>query len=445
MGLEIAGSLRLFGGLEALLARVRSELSAQVSTRAITQLAAQEKAHESDQSAPLQLALAPTPRAAFWLARAGLNCVCHDAAVTLVALRQVPLSALPLTPDVSLRLTGFGLRRLGEVLALPRDAIGARLGKAFVLDLARALGELADPQPWFTFPEHFEQRIELPAAVEHAPVLLFAAQRLIGVLAGWLAARNAAVRDLSLEIGHGSHPPSRLNLRFSAPVHGTARIERVLKEHLDRLHLPSPAVTLALEVRRHESRDGRSRGLLDASAVVAGDAAEVMAELLDRLAARLGDRAVRRIACHADHRPEQASRSLPHGRLLDGGRGGWRTARMAPLRHPRPLWLLAQPQPLGERHGRPYWRGPLTMLSGPERIEGGWWDAAAGKPVSNLSVVSAAAAGELPHEIPNELPEEKSGDIRRDYFIALDTAQRWCWIYRQQGKTAGWFLHGWFS
>ena len=50
------------------------------------------------------------------------------------------------------------------------------------------------------------------------------------------------------------------------------------------------------------------------------------------------------------------------------------------------------PQALAEVDGRPCRRGPLKLLSGPERIESGWWDSG-----------------------------EASGDIRRDYFIALSS------------------------
>jgi protein ImuB len=81
---------------------------------------------------------------------------------------------------------------------------------------------------------------------------------------------------------------------------------------------------------------------------------------------------------------------------------------------PRPLWLLHEPLQLAERQHRPWWRGPLTLLSGPERIETGWWDA-------HL--------------------------VQRDYFIA-EGESGWVWIYRArtvQGTEAGWFLQGVFG
>jgi protein ImuB len=382
--LEISGSLRLFGGLPALLRQVRADLAAM-------------------DLAP-QLAVAATPLAALWLARAGGESICADLATTRAALAKLPLSALQLAPPLERRVEGFGLRRLGDVLALPRASLGARLGQPFLVDLARALGEMPDPQIGFVFPERFEQALELPASVEAAPVLLFAACRLIAALAGWLAARNAAVREIECLIDHGHGVVTTLPLAFSAPVYRRERIERVFKERLDRLVLAAPALALRLRVARAQPREAESRSLFDG----AGQRHEALAELMDRLAARLGPRAVQGLACHADHRPELASRPSLDPPLLDPP-----LLKTSPTGSPpRPLWLVEPPEALLEKHGRPQRAGDLSLLAGPERIESGWWD---------------------------------GGDARRDYFVAVDGQGRWLWIFRDPRPPGGWFLHGWFA
>ena len=377
--LEVSGSLRLFGGLPALLGQVRADLAAM--------------------GVSAQLALAPTPLAALWLARVGDGTVCTDLAATRERLAGVPVSALQLPPPLARRVAGFGLRRVGELLALPRASLGARLGKPLLLDLARARGELPDPQTDFIFPECFEQGLELPAPVAAAPVLLFAARRLIAALAGWLEVRNGALRQVLWHIDHGHGVLTELALAFSAPVHQASRIERVLKESLEALRLTAPALGLRLCVTDVELRSGASQVLFDG----AGQGREALAELLDRLVARLGPEAVSGLACHADYRPERGSRTSAR--------------KMAPGVSmddfpPRPLWLLDTPEALREMRGRPQHGGPLALAAGPERIESGWWDGA---------------------------------DARRDYFIAIDGAGRWLWIFRDSGSPGGWFLHGLFA
>lgn len=383
--LEVGASLRLFGGLPALIRRVRAELAAL--------------------GIELHLAAAPTPLAALWLARAGDGAVCTDPAALAGVLAPVPLAALQPEPLLARRFAACGLRRLGDLLELPRASLGPRFGRPLLLDLARALGEVADPQEEFAFPERFEQALELPAPVEAAPVLLFAARRLVAALCGWLAARNAAVRELEWRIGHGqgrggaNHAATTVALAFSLPAASASRIERVLKERLDALALPAPALDLRLLATRTEPRAGRSQALFEG----AGRGGEALAELVDRLVARLGPQSVQGLACHADHRPERASRERAEPALR---------AMPAVQPPPRPLWLVEPPEPLRERGGRPQREGPLHLLAGPERIEAGWWDGA---------------------------------DARRDYFVAADRAGRRLWIYRDPRPPGGWFLHGIFS
>jgi len=126
----------------------------------------------------------------------------------------------------------------------------------------------------------------------------------------------------------------------------------------------------------------------------------------------------------ADHRPERASRlCAAEARMRPGTvRGTARTADPASgsSTEPtavRPVWLLAHPEPLPERHTGPTLGGqPLHLLSGPERIEAGWWDAALAE---------------------------------RDYFIAQLPGGALVWIYRARLPLAssepGWFLQGRFG
>ncbi|MEN8129278.1 MAG: hypothetical protein ABFS45_03595, partial [Pseudomonadota bacterium] len=122
-------------------------------------------------------------------------------------------------------------------------------------------------------------------------------------------------------------------------------------------------------------------------------------QVLEQLQARLGRKALHNIHSVADHRPERA----------------W--ARTANVNIPipafnRPLWLLPRPQPLVLRNDHPWQGGPLSLLSGPERIEGGWWD---------------------------------GQDIRRDYYTTVASDGSRLWIFRDLRKGNAWYLHGYFG
>lgn len=404
LALEIGGCLRLFGGFATLRRRIVAGLR--------------------EQGFSVRDAAAPTLLGADWLARAddevgdeirdGDNAEggpCVDAAGLAAALDRLPLARLSeaLSPACVARLAGFGVHALGAARRLPGGALARRIGPEALALMGRAYGEVADPRPAFCFPQRFDMALELPATVEAAPALVFAGQRLVQALAGWLTARQAGVRECRLHLGHGTgrqgREPTLLALGFSEPLRDGERMLGVLRERLSRLELPAPVSSLRLAADDPVPLAGRSQTLFARD----GASPEGMAALVERLRARLGDAQVTGRVWAADHRPEAATRVTAQGGVEGGGE-----SRAVP---PRPLWLLAQPQALAERQGRPQHRGPLTLLAGPERIESGWWDGG----------------------------EDGPGDLRRDYYVALGPDRRWLWIYRDWRPPGGWFLHGYFS
>jgi len=380
--LEVRGSLRLFGGLDALLDRI--------------------VAAASGLGHVVRVAIAPTPLAARWLATVPDDAVrprCLSLSGLAATLGPLPLDALEL-PDARMRrLAGFGVRSVGDLLRLPRAGLARRLGAGFADMLARALGERPDPRVRFRFPEHFRQAIELPAAIEDASRLLFVARRLVLCLCGWLAERMGGVTVCEFRLSHVRTATTILRLELATPTRDAERIGRVLRERLERLILAAPVVRIELLAAHCEALPGRSGGLF-------GDAAtgEGVPQLVERLQARLGPDNVRGLAVGIGHRPEVASLLV----APDEGRGRSGLA-------PRPCWLLPQPQALREECGRPQHHGPLTLLAGPERIESGWWD---------------------------EGENDAVGDVRRDYFIAISSRHEWLWIFR---CPEGWFLHGFYA
>ena len=400
---EIGGSLRLFGGLSPLAAHV---------TRGV-----------HDLGYTVRLAFAPTPTAALLFARAGEKGVGHDFSSNhggtagaaekvasdpafAAALAPLRLAHLDLDTDALAMLAAAGITTFGAARALPRDALTRRVGADFVATLDRAQGLVADPWPPFVPPPRYAGRLLLPAAVESVEALAFAVNRLVHELAGWLSGRGRGVIAMSLALAHERHfavragtAETRVRFALAAPAREPAHLIAVLRERLARVVLPAPVVAIALASEETAPLPSRNLGLLPGS-----DAAATV-PLLDRLRARLGEDAVRRVVPHAEHRPERAWKN---------GAMAAREAGKAVPRFPvppRPVWLLAEPEPLGHLIEAQPW----VLKDGPERIESGWWDGA---------------------------------DVRRDYFIAENPRGETMWIYRDHRYAIDdgeWFLHGVFA
>lgn len=397
--LEVESCLRLFGGLARLCELIVADL------------------HALDLAARCAMAVAPAPRAAQWLARAqpvgGAAALCLERAALAAALAPLPVGVIHPTEATAAALTAYGVRTLGALLALPRAGLARRLGTALVRQLAQALGEVPDPRPAFRFPERFAQGLELPAKVEDAARLLFAGERLLAALAGWLHARQAGVAQCVLRLVHEDAPASELVLGFASPTRERERLRRVLAERLARCTLPAAVLALRLEANTPLPLSGRSDSLFGDSEDAALDA------VIERLRARLGAEAVHGLKPHPDHRPEAATRSSdcapPFAKVMGA----------QPL---RPLWLLPAPQALAEIGGQPAWRG--AVLSAPsfaERIESGWWDSASGLS-AGLGAGMSLGAG--------------LGDIRRDYLIATAPQGERLWVFHDGAR---WWLHGVFA
>jgi protein ImuB len=371
---EVRGSLDLFGGVMALLRRALDGLSAN--------------------GLSASLALAPTARGALWLARAELAMtVTRPDAMAGVAGR-LPLTCLQWPEDTVGALAGLGLRSVADLIRLPRAGFAARFGPRLLDELDEGLGRRPAPRRRHVVPERFDERLELPAEAQSVPALQPALERMLVRLGAFLRARASGLRELRLDLLHRGDPPTRLRIALARLAGDPAHLGALLDERLARCRLPAPVTALRLRSGVLLPLVLRDAGLFDRGR---NADPEATARLLDLLRARLGHDAVFGVQPVPEHRPERAFR------IAEPGAGpalpvSWADAR------PRPLWMLAEPQPLDG------WEG--TLVTGPERIETGWWD---------------------------------GHDVRRDYYVALSRAGVRLWIFRERPPGQRWFLHGVFG
>ncbi|MCD9006122.1 DNA polymerase Y family protein [Luteimonas sp. XNQY3] len=368
--LEVRASFGLLGPWPHLEARLRNELTALGF------------AH--------RIAMAPTPRAACVLAglRDGLAVSHADALRPL--LDRVPVRRALLPGDTGERLHRMGIRDLRSLRALPRDSVRRRFGGDPLAHLDRLYGTADDALAYYTPPDHFDARVELGHEVESHTALLFPLRRLIVDLCTYLSIRDGGVQRFVLRLEHdGAHTDVEVGLL--AAERAPAMLFELTRSRLERAQIPGPVVALRLLARELPAFVPATRDLFD----VRAQQALPWPQLRERLRARLGDEAVYRVAPAGDPRPERAWRRVPG----DGAGIG-----AAPVRPPRPLWLLPQAVPLRDAR--------LRIVSGPERLESGWWD------------------GE---------------DARRDYYVLETSRGQRAWAFARPGERDGWMLHGWFA
>jgi len=402
---EVRGSLGLFGGAEALRRRAAGELLQEHGLAA-------------------RASIAPTPRAAWWLARAGLEEAVSslDALPSLAA--RLPVVCLGWPPEVMRTLVTLGVRTVADLARLPREGIARRFGPALIDELDEGFGRRPQPRCRAVSPERFDEVLDLPAESESLALIEAALSRLLERLQAFLRARAAGIRGLALELGHRDVQATRLRLGLARPTGDVAHLLGLLRERLGRTPLPAPARALRL-------RSTIATPLVLASGVLPGEGVqqadpEAASRLVERLRARLGAEAVFSVCLVPEHRPESAWRVAEPALASPAAAGRSRSRRKrgqppfpeemetAPFSFSaRPLWMLAEPQRLRQQDGVPLHEGCLLELdSGPERIETGWWD---------------------------------GRDVRRDYYIARSRSGLRLWIFRERDRGGGWWLHGVFG
>lgn len=391
--LEVAASLRLWGGRSALLNRLEAGLAS------------------LGWPEPPCFGLGTTPRSAEWRARwraEGPNALPEAPSLGGLPLRLIPEAQPHLTV-----LQGMGLWQLQDLQPLPRAGLRRRLGPALLEAIDAALGRVPDPRLPLQAPATFSQSMELPEPSAQIELLLLGIERLWLACQAWLIGLQLGLVRLRLVFHQGrrEQDTQAVLLGLSEPTQQSSRVMRLVRERLGALQLHQAVHRLSWEVVQAQPWDGQTPSLFPGLAQAQQD----LRGLCERLEARLGPEQVCVLSLHDSHCPEVAGQMHPLAidrPLPRPSPSRWPEAfqRSAALQPPRPLWLLDAPQPLRILGHRPCLRGtPLRLRMGPERIESQWWEA----------------------------------PLRRDYFVAECEDQRLVWIYRTPEHA--WFLHGHFG
>lgn len=327
------------------------------------------------------------PNVEIWHARAASADLAHLAALhdatrgRFIAppdLKELPLGVLTtISRDKALLplLEVWGLRTLGDFMALPRQALCERLGPGIGQWHDLLHGKRCRLLRLHRPPESFAQSIEFEEALVSLDPVIFALKRLLHTLSGRLAARHLAARSLHLRLLLEEQPAVSRRVRFPEPQIAVEGMLSPLQAMLDSLQLAGAVSALQLDAETTfataAQREWFGRHLPQP---------ERWAETLSKLEAMLGPGRV--------GIPVPSEPFTPDAFTLQPAAGNSEPLPDRPARPecPVPLHRFRPPRPVAVAHEtrgtRPL---PLALLNGPHPGEivalrgpfpasGAWWD-----------------------------------------------------------------------
>ena len=365
--LEMAGSLKLFNGLNQVQRRIKSRLH--------------QLGHRAD------IGIAHTPRASLAFAKSQAKVIWPDfpsekdaRSITLDELRKTLLVHLELMPRELERFANMGMHLIGDLMDIPSHELLKRFGPELTVYLSQLTGSRLDP--WLSEQprESFTESVHLIDPVRGKEEVLEPMEHLADRLGIWLERLNLGARRLRWGVYTFEGDGATFEVGFEQPRNHVDEIMAITRLRLESVDLPGEAMTVSLDALRTASMSSNWTAEHDmfGGAVVQKTPPR---DLLDRLTARLGSESLQQFSILDDHRPEFA--------WMPAGEDGVKiVTSLVPERGQRPLWLLEPPKPVRAEQ--------LKLINGPERIQCGWWDA----------------------------------EMQRDYYVARDRDDAWCWCYR---------------
>lgn len=372
--------------------------------------------------------LGPTPGAAWALAR-----FCSKPHIKLhedteAALALLPVEALRLSAASLKTLKSFGLKRLCQLLNMPRASLQQRFSSKeefdSVLDrLDQLLGIKAEPLIPVSPPPLYYERLNFAEPISHTEGFWSALDDLLGALCERLEKDHKGARALTFAAYRTDGGVSHASIQTARPSREREHFAHLFKDKIEKLNPGFGVDCFTLSAPVTQPLTQRQTALGATHGAKPKTQNYNLTALIDRITNRLGPHAITARAPFESHIPEAAESPIHPLR-----------ARKWPPSHTpaRPVRLLGRPEPIEViaeiPDGPPRqfrWRRVqrrIVKASGPERIAPEWW-----------------------HDL-------KAKNRTRDYYTLEDENGRRYWLYRDglyEGEEAAtaprWLMHGIFA
>jgi len=291
-------------------------------------------------------------------------------------------------PEIFAIFHKWGIHTLGQLAALDKEQLGARLGPEAIRMWERANGRSSRLLKLIRPPESFQESFEFEREIETAEPLLFMLRRFLEQLAVRLAGIYLVAKELTLRITFansrqdepavaGKQSYERV-FKIPQPTNDVDLLFRMLQTHLENFRSEHPIVAVALSAEPIKPA-GQQFGLFETTL----RNPHQLSETLARLTALLGGDRIGTPVLEETHRPDAfrmqpfrwdiLESAVPSGQSFDALRTAHATAA---LRRFRPVMsasvLQDEDTPSHVRSAE--MSGKIIAQRGPYFLSGNWWD-----------------------------------------------------------------------
>lgn len=328
-----------------------------------------------------------------------------------VAIRSLPAEALRLDDETVSKLKKLGIRRVGDLLQIPKASLNRRFGEIISKRLYQALGMLPEPIKPVGYRKPYTERLNLFEPVASVENIERALSSLISKLCERLKSEGLGATSLEFSCHRIDGVIERVAIGTSAPSRNAPVLLKLFSNKIERIE-PALGIELfiltAMKVEPYDLKQGE---------IIEGDSNyESVMGLIDKILNQFDGKGVFTYSPRSSHWPENSVRI--EGPVSEVS--VWDENKVRPisvLKRPERIEVTAPVPdypPMLFRHRGALYR--VRKADGPERIEREWW-LEKGEP--------------------------------RDYYQLEDEKGRRFWVFRsghyQEGKPADWFLHGFFG
>ena len=282
----------------------------------------------------------------------------------------------------------WGIHTLGQLAALDKEQLGARLGPEAIRMWERANGRSNRLLKLIRPPEAFQESFEFEREIETAEPLLFMLRRFLEQLAVRLAGIYLVAKELTLRITFansrqdepavaGKQSYERV-FKIPQPTNDVDLLFRMLQTHLENFRSEHPIVAVALSAEPIKPA-GEQFGLFETTL----RNPHQLSETLARLTALLGGDRIGTPVLEETHRPDAfrmqpfrwdiVESAVPSGQSFDALRKAHVTAALRRFR-PAVSASVLQHADTPSHVRSAEMSGKIIDERGPYFLSGNWWD-----------------------------------------------------------------------